>query len=159
MKRPCVFLDRDGVINAAPPEGEYITRWEDFRLIPETVDWIRLFKALGYLVIVVTNQRAVARGLLPAADLEEIHRRMREALAEKGAPIDDVYCCPHEEGTCPCRKPQPGLVLEAVRKWGIDLAASILIGDSPRDRELAKGLGITYIEVREGRIVEVQPGR
>ncbi len=159
MKRPCVFLDRDGVINVAPPEGEYVTRWEDFELIPETVDWIRLFKALGYLVIVVTNQRAVARGLLSAAGLEEIHRRMRRALAERGAAIDAVYCCPHEEGSCSCRKPAPGLVLEAVRQWDIDLAASIVIGDSRRDRELAEGLGLTYIEVHNGRIVEVRPGR
>ncbi len=159
MKRPCVFLDRDGVINVAPPEGEYVVRWEDFELIPETVDWIRLFKTLGYLVIVVTNQRAVARGLLTAGELEAIHRKMRQALAERGAAIDAVYCCPHEEGSCACRKPAPGLVLEAVRDFDIDLRSSILIGDSRRDRELAEGLGIAYVEVRNGRIVEVVPRR
>ncbi|HFB97933.1 MAG TPA: HAD-IIIA family hydrolase, partial [Bryobacterales bacterium] len=114
---------------------------------------------LGYLVIVVTNQRAVARGLLTAAELGAIHRKMRQALAARGAAIDAVYCCPHEEGSCSCRKPAPGLVLEAARDFDIDLRSSILIGDSRRDRELAEGLGIAYVEVRNGRIVEIVPRR
>jgi len=66
--RRCLFLDRDGVINAAPPEGKYIRRWADFRLLPEAVSWIRLFKAAGYLAIVITNQRGIALGVMSHAD-------------------------------------------------------------------------------------------
>lgn len=155
MKRSCVFLDRDGVINVAPPEGEYVIRWEQFRFVPGVVDWIRLFNALGHLVIVVTNQRSVALGLVSGEALAALHGRMREELAAKGARIDDVYCCPHEEGVCECRKPRPGMVLAAARKWKIDLGRSILIGDSERDRGLAGNAGLTYVEVRDGRVSEV----
>ena len=156
VKRRCVFLDRDGVINAAPPPGEYILSPEAFRLLPSVVDWIRLFNAAGFLAIVITNQRCVARGLLRAEVLDEIHRRMRDGLAALGARIDDVFCCPHEEGTCACRKPGTGLIEQACGKWDIDLAASLMIGDSDRDRELAARCGMTFIHVRDGHIVEVR---
>jgi histidinol-phosphate phosphatase family protein len=155
MKPRCVFLDRDGVINAAPPPGEYITRWADFHLMPGIVDWIRLIRALGFLVIVATNQRAVALGRITLAGLEEIHRRMAELLAEAGAPLDDVFCCPHAEGECDCRKPQTGLIRAAAGKWGIDLAGSFLIGDSWRDRETARNAGLTFIEASGGHIRRV----
>ena len=83
--RRCLFLDRDGVINAKPPAGQYILRWEDFRLIPEAVSWIRLFKAAGFLAIVITNQRCVALGLLSGEDLQALHDRMCAELAAQGA--------------------------------------------------------------------------
>jgi len=147
MKRRCVFLDRDGVINIAPAPGRYILRWEDFEFIPTITDWIRLFNTLGYLVIVVTNQRCVARGMISTEALGEIHRRMVEELAARGARIDDVYCCPHEEDACNCRKPKPGMVEAAAAKWNIDLANSLLIGDSPRDRGLARNANLNFFEV------------
>jgi len=156
--RRCLFLDRDGVINAAPPEGEYIRRWEEFRLLPEAVAWIRLFKAAGFLTIVLTNQRGIARGLMSTADLLDLHERMRTELAAQGAIFDDIFYCPHEEGACNCRKPRPGLVLEAQQKWDIDLSASLLIGDSQRDRLLAERCGIPFALVRDGRVVETHPG-
>jgi D-glycero-D-manno-heptose 1,7-bisphosphate phosphatase len=157
--RRCLFLDRDGVINAAPPKGDYIRRWEDLRLLPEAVSWIRLFKAAGYLVIVVTNQRGVALGLYSTADLEAMHEKMRAELAAQGAILDDIFYCPHHEGACDCRKPLPGLVLAAQQKWDIDLAASLLIGDSERDRLLAERCGIPFARVLDGRVVEtIQPG-
>ena len=155
--RRCLFLDRDGVINAAPPEGEYIRRWEEFRLLPEAVSWIRLFKAAGFLTIVLTNQRGIALGLMSHADLIELHERMRAELAAQGAILDDIFYCPHEEGACNCRKPRPGLVLEAQQKWNIDLSASLLIGDSQRDQLLAKGSRIPFALVRDGRVVETIP--
>lgn len=152
--RRCVFLDRDGVINASPAPGEYIRSWSEFRFLPGVSDWIRLFNVLGFLVIVVTNQRGIARGLVSATEVEEIHRRMREELAGAGARIDDVFCCPHEEGACECRKPKPGLILQASRKWNLDLAASLLIGDSEADRELARSCKLTFVRVHDGRIIE-----
>ncbi len=157
MKRRCVFLDRDGVINAAPPAGEYILRWEEFRILPGISDWIRLFNALGILVIVVTNQRCVALGLLAAAGLDEIHCRMRDELARMGARLDDVLCCPHDEGTCDCRKPKPGLIDQACGKWEIDLEGSLLIGDSDTDRELAQRTGLRFVHVKDGRIADITP--
>lgn len=157
MNRRCVFLDRDGVINAAPVAGEYILRWEEFRFLPGVADWIRLFNTLGLLVIVVTNQRSVALGLISSGELDEIHHRMRDELAQEGARLDDVLCCPHEEGTCECRKPKPGLIEQACRKWDIDLEGSLLIGDSDADRELARRAGLCFIRVANGRIVDITP--
>jgi histidinol-phosphate phosphatase family protein len=143
------------VINVKPKPGEYIRTWQEFQLIPEVVDWIRLFNALGLPVIVVTNQRGVARGLMKQADLDRIHEGMRGALERVGARIDDIFCCMHEEGTCNCRKPRPGMVLEAARKWHIDLGQSLMIGDSRLDRELAQACGMRFVAVDQGKVVEV----
>ena len=155
LKQRCVFLDRDGVINRKPPDGEYIRTWEEFHFLPGIADWIRLFNSLGLLVVVVTNQRGVARGLIRSENLEEIHRNMIRELADAGARIDDLFCCPHEEGACECRKPRPGMVLAAERKWNIALADSLLIGDSERDRRLAEACGLTFVRAADGHVVEV----
>jgi len=152
--RRCLFLDRDGVINAAPPAGEYIRRWDEFRLLPGVVAWIRLFKTAGFLAIVLTNQRGIALGLHTEADLQALHEEMRAALAAQGAVLDDIFYCPHAQGVCNCRKPLPGMVIEAQQKWDIDLAASLLIGDGERDRLLAARCGIPFALVRDGRVVE-----
>jgi len=152
--RRCLFLDRDGVINAAPPKGEYVWRWEEFRLLPEVVSWIRLFKAAGFLAIVITNQRGVALGLYSEAELQALHERMRAELAARGAALDDIFYCPHAENACDCRKPRAGLIREAQKKWDIDLAGSLLVGDSERDRLLAERCGIPFALVRDGRVVE-----
>jgi len=152
MKRRCAFFDSDGVINEPPIPGEYICRWEDFRLIPAVVDWMRIFNTLGYLVIVVTNQRCIDLGLVSQETVDDIHRRMVEELAARGARVDDVYCCPHGENACNCRKPKPGMVEDAVLKWGIDLEGSVMIGDSERDRGLAENTGLAFIEVSGGKI-------
>lgn len=155
MKRRCVFLDRDGVVNVKATPGEYIRNWQEFQLIPAVVDWIRLFNVLDFLVVVVTNQRGVARQLVRAADLTEIHHNMVEQLAREGARIDDVFCCPHEENSCDCRKPRPGLVLEAAKKWNIDIARSLMIGDSDSDGELAENCGMSFVRVHGGRIKQI----
>ncbi len=154
MKRRCVFLDRDGTINVAPPPGEYIRSWAEFRFIPGIIDWIRIFRTLGFLVAVVTNQRGVARGLIRPKDLEEIHRRMTLEIENAGGRIDQILCCPHEKDTCTCRKPKPGLILEAQQRWDIDLARSVLIGDSELDQELAAGCGMAFVRVRDGHVIE-----
>jgi D-glycero-D-manno-heptose 1,7-bisphosphate phosphatase len=157
LHRRCVFLDRDGVINRKASDGEYIRTWKEFHFLPGIVDWIRLFNALELLVVVITNQRGVARGLIRNEDLEEIHRNMIRELASAGARIDDLFYCPHAEDTCECRKPRPGMVLEAQRKWNIDLAGSLLIGDSERDRLLAETCRLTFVRAADGRVVDVVP--
>src|SRR5271168_5259751 len=109
-----VFLDRDGVINQPPPEGEYVTRWEDFHVLPGVVEGIALLNRAGFAVIVVTNQRCVAKGLMTVADLEKMHGRMTDVLARAGATIDETFYCPHElNPPCGCRKPAPGMLLRA----------------------------------------------
>ena len=150
MKRRGVFMDRDGVINVAPPPGEYLRSWQEFRIIPGVADWIRLFNALDLLVVVVTNQQGVAKGLTRLEDLEEIHRNMVVELRQLGALIDDIYCCPHQDNTCDCRKPRPGMVRSAAEKWDVDLTRSLMIGDSETDRQLAVNCGLRFVHVKNG---------
>ena len=136
------FLDRDGVINRKAREGEYVTRWEEMEILPGVAEAIRLLGQAGFRVIVVSNQRCVAKGLITAHEVESLHRRMREALARGGARIDAVYYCPHDiEPPCRCRKPQPGMLLDAARDHDIELGASWMIGDSRADVEAGKQAG------------------
>lgn len=130
------FLDRDGVINRKPPEGAYVTQWEEFRFLPGVQSAISRLKAAGFLIIVATNQRCVAKGLITARELEVIHQRMCNELASAGALVDRVYYCPHEkQPPCRCRKPAPGMLLEAARTFRVELGASWMIGDSEIDVE------------------------
>jgi D-glycero-D-manno-heptose 1,7-bisphosphate phosphatase len=141
------FLDRDGVINQRPA-GRYITRWEEIRFLPGVVDAIALLKRAGFRVIVVSNQRCVAKGLVTTATLEAMHWRMCESLASAGAKIDAVYYCPHEEyPPCGCRKPQPGMLLEAARANSIDLTESWMIGDSESDVEAGRRAGCKTVRL------------
>jgi histidinol-phosphate phosphatase family protein len=137
-----VFLDRDGVINQRPPEGEYITRWEDFHILPGVAKGIALLNHAGFSVIVVTNQRCVARAQITEADLQKMHEQMTDVLARAGAKIDATFYCPHEiEPPCDCRKPAPGMLLSAARSRGIDLRTSWMIGDSDNDVEAGVNAG------------------
>ena len=154
MSVRCVFLDRDGVINERAAPHEHIRSSSEFRLLPNISDWIRLFNALEFVVIVITNQRGVARGLMTEASLASIHSRMLEELAAKGARIDDIFCCPHEENSCDCRKPKPGLVYAARDKWDIDLAHSLIVGDSDSDQQLAAACGVRFLRELDGRLVQ-----
>jgi len=138
-----VFLDRDGVINEkAPTEDEYVTTWEEMKILPGVAQGISLLNRAGFRVIVVSNQRSVAKGLITIADLESIHQQMCDELARAGATIDDVYYCPHElEPPCACRKPEPGMLLEAALAHDIDLTGSWMIGDSDKDVEAGMKAG------------------
>ena len=137
-----IFLDRDGVINQRPVEGEYITRWEDFHILPGVAESIALLNRAGFRVIVITNQRCVAKQQITEPALQEMHRRMLEILNGQGAAIDAVFYCPHDlEPACECRKPEPGMILEASQAWSIDLKSSWMIGDSPSDIEAGRRAG------------------
>lgn len=137
-----VFLDRDGVINQKPPEGDYITAWEDFHILPGVAEAITRLNRAGFAVIVVTNQRCIAKGLITAAGVEAIHKRMTDSLSCAGATIEATYYCPHEQvPACRCRKPAPGMLLEAANARGIELATSWMIGDSSVDIEAGKKVG------------------
>jgi D-glycero-D-manno-heptose 1,7-bisphosphate phosphatase len=137
-----VFLDRDGVINRKPPEGRYVTRWEEMHFLPDVAEMIGRLNRVGFRVIVVSNQRCVAKGLVTVRELESMHQRMCDQLAAEGATIDSVYYCPHEtRPVCTCRKPSPGMLLAAARKHQLDLQASWMIGDSEIDIQAGKSAG------------------
>lgn len=148
MKRPVVFLDRDGTINE---EVGYLNHLSRFRLIPRAAEGIRLLKEAGFAVVVVTNQSGIARGFFPASLVEEVHALMREKLAEEGAHLDGIYFCPHhpEEG-CPCRKPKPGLVEQAARDLDLDLNRAFVVGDRYTDLLLARNIGARGVLVLTG---------
>jgi D-glycero-D-manno-heptose 1,7-bisphosphate phosphatase len=142
-----VFLDRDGVINRKAPEGSYVTSWEEFAFLPGALDGLAALADAGLRTIVVTNQRGIARGAMTLADLEAIHARMRDAVAQAGGRIDAIYFCPHE-GPCLCRKPAPGMLLDAARDHGLSLPESAIVGDRAHDVEAGAAVGTRCVLVR-----------
>jgi len=152
MKRRAVFLDRDGVINVRRPGGAYVTRWEEFAFCEGAPEAMRILQDAGYLLIVVTNQRGVGRGLMTEEDLAEIHRRMREELSREGVLLEAVYYCPHDlDAMCRCRKPLPGMIESAIEDCDIDAAGSLLMGDSLSDMEAGKAAGVTGLFITSSR--------
>lgn len=150
MCQRVVFLDRDGVINADSPD--YIKSWAEFRFLPQSVGAISLLTRCDFRVMVVTNQSALNRGLISRDTLDDIHRRMRQALRASGGSVQDIFFCPHRpDEHCDCRKPKPGMIFRAQAKYGIDLNSAVLIGDSAKDIECARRAGCgTAILVRTG---------
>lgn len=148
------FLDRDGVINRKAEEGQYVTRWEELKILPRVIEATALLKRAGFLVIVISNQRCVAKQLVAAAELDALHGRMCDLFAERGAEINAVYYCPHETNPpCECRKPAPGMLLEAARSWDIDLSKSWMIGDSDIDIEAGKRAGCRTARLTESAVM------
>jgi D-glycero-D-manno-heptose 1,7-bisphosphate phosphatase len=143
------FLDRDGTVNVKVPEGSYVERPEELELLPRAADAIRVLNDRGIRVIVVTNQRGIARGRLTEEALAAVHRRLLELLdAAAGATVDAILHCPHEGGTCDCRKPLPGLLLEAKRRWpSIALERSVMIGDALSDVQAGRAAGVRAIHL------------
>lgn len=141
-----VFLDRDGTINEKAPEGDYIRRLEDLKLLEGAAAAIARLNRAGVRVVVVTNQRGVALGLYSREDVLAIEAALEKMLAAEGARLDGFYFCPHDEGTCNCRKPQPGLFQQARADCPeIDPASSVMIGDSLSDIEFGRGLGMRTV--------------
>ncbi len=148
MDHPAVFLDRDGVLNRAvirggkpyPPASV-----AELEILPEAGECLAALKRLGYLLVVVTNQPDVARGTQTVARVEEIHAALRAAL-----PLDDVLVCFHDDRDhCECRKPRPGLLLEAARRFGLDLARSFMLGDRWRDIDAGAAAGCRTVWIRQ----------
>jgi len=147
MTLKCVFFDRDGIVNQTPGAG-YVERWEDFHLLPEFVDILRIVTGLGYSAVIVTNQRGVARRCMTAETVGDMHRRLRVILKEEhGLELLDIRVCPHDRDSCECRKPKPGMILDAARLHGIDLSRSWMIGDTPGDAEAGHAAGCRTILV------------
>jgi D-glycero-D-manno-heptose 1,7-bisphosphate phosphatase len=144
-----VFLDRDGVINAnLERNGKPVapTRLEDFRILPGVEDAARRLKAAGFLLIVVTNQPDVANGITPKVTVEAMHADIARRL-----PIDDIVVCFHADAdNCACRKPKPGMLLEAAGRHSIDLTASYVVGDRWRDVKAGQAAGCFSIFIDYG---------
>jgi len=145
-----IFLDRDGVINKNPAEHDYVRNWEGFEFLPGAKEAIKLLTRNNYQVYIVTNQRGVAQGLMSEDDLKDIHNRMSEELRKEGGIINDIYYCPHNHNECHCRKPQPGMLLRAARKYHIDLSRAVMIGDRQTDVEAGEAVGCRSLLIRPG---------
>jgi len=136
-----VLLDRDGVINRRIVNG-YVTSWEQFVFLPGALEGLRLLATAGYQALVVSNQSAVGRGLMTMKDLSEITSRFVEKVRRHGGSIGGVYYCPHRpDENCECRKPKPGLLLQAQKEHGFDFASTYLVGDSETDLMAARSVG------------------
>lgn len=157
-KQKAVFLDRDGTINVY--KG-FICDHREVELIPGIADTIRKINESGYLAIVVTNQPVIARGECTLEELECIHDQMETLLGQEGAYIDDLFYCPHHpdkgfEGErieykieCECRKPKPGMLLQAAEKYNIDLSESYMVGDDERDMEAGRRAGCKVVKTEK----------
>ena len=155
MSRPAVFLDRDGTLIE---ERGYLERLRDLAVFPWTGDALRLLRRAGFATIVITNQSAIARGLIDEAFLQDIHRALDARLASSGGAIDRYYFCPHFPAakidryrqTCDCRKPLPGMIVQACRDMNLDPARSVMIGDRWLDVACGRAAGTRTVLVRSG---------
>lgn len=141
------FIDRDGVINA---ELDYVHRIEDFHILPGVAEGLRLLRGHGFEPAVVTNQAGIGRGLYTEADYDVLTAHMKARLAADGAALAAVYHCPHHPTAgigpyridCDCRKPRPGMLLQAARDLNLDLSQSVLVGDKQSDLEAGRAAGV-----------------
>ncbi len=148
--RKAIFLDRDGTLN---PDPGYISNPDDFNLYEGVAEALHRLQQAGFLLILITNQSGIARGLITPEQLAEIHAKMQKQLARAGARIDAIYHCPHhpdfphKDGLteCDCRKPQPGMVLRAIKEHAVDAATSYVVGDRSSDIKIGLKTGITPI--------------
>ena len=148
-ERPAFFLDRDGVLNE---DRGYISRLEDFVMLPGSAEAVAELNRAGWLAVVFTNQSGVARGMLTAQRLNEIHVQLRAEVAAAGGELTAIYACPHgPDSDCDCRKPKAGMLLRAAAEHNIDLSASVVVGDSPRDIAAGHAAGCQTILVLSGQ--------
>ena len=140
MLSKVVFLDRDGVINR--DSSEYVKTCEEFEFLPGSLDAMVCLTENGFSTIIITNQSGVNRNLIPQETLNDIHTKMRHAVIGSGGEIKDIFFCPHHpDENCECRKPKPGMILEARKRYRIDLSSACMVGDSAKDIMCARSAG------------------
>lgn len=145
-KNPCIFFDRDGIINQSPGPG-YVERVEDFFMMPDFPAALKVAQDKGYKAVVATNQRGISRGIMSLATVEGIHKKLFDNLKAEGLELDGIYLCPHNHNECDCRKPQPGLLLRAADEMHLDLKRSWMIGDNETDVQAGRRAGCTTLLV------------
>jgi D-glycero-D-manno-heptose 1,7-bisphosphate phosphatase len=156
LLKKVVFLDRDGTINR--DSVDYIKSWLEFEFLPRSIDAICHLTDAGFTNIVITNQSAIPRKLITPGELDNIHSKMKAAVESQGGKISDIFFCPHLPGDgCDCRKPLSGLITRARQKYDIELAESVMIGDSARDIMCAHDAGCGYsVLVKTGNYAEAR---
>jgi len=148
-KSKAIFLDRDGTLNA--DSVDYIKNKSELVIFDFTPRALQIFKKLGFMIILITNQSAIGRGLTTKEAVDEIHRELQRQLAKRGGTIDGFYYCPHApEENCDCRKPKTGNISRAVGDFNLDVAASYFIGDSEKDVQTGAAAGCKTVLVRTG---------
>jgi D-glycero-D-manno-heptose 1,7-bisphosphate phosphatase len=155
LKKPAVFIDRDGTINE---QMGYVNHLSRFILLPRVVEAVRMLNESGLLALIVSNQAGAARGYCPLDLIEEVHESMKKALDRGGARLDGIYYCPHHPRSvipelridCDCRKPRRGLIDQACRDFEIDMNRSYVVGDRCLDIELGSRCGVRGILVKTG---------
>ena len=150
-RRPCVFFDRDGVVNQSPGPG-YVNHLDDFRILPGFADCVRAAARKDVPCIIVTNQRGITRGLTPPGQLEAMHQKLRAELAREGLTLLDILICTADDDAHPDRKPNPGMLRTAAQRHHLDLAKSWMIGDRESDVQTGRNAGVAVT-------VLVDPGR
>jgi len=147
-KLKTVFLDRDGVINQE--RSDYVKSISELEIYPNVAKNIKLLKDAGFLVVVITNQSAVNRGIVTPEMINQIHNSIQVHLKKYGTFLDGFYYCPHTPNeNCNCRKPKPGLLQQAILELNIDLNSSWMIGDSDSDIEAADSVGCKAIKIND----------
>ena len=145
-----IFLDRDGVINKE--RKDYVKSIEEFQILDGVPKSIKMLKEKGFVVIVITNQSAINRGLVTIETLNEIHNHLQKILKDNNTSIDDFYFCPHiPDENCQCRKPNPGMLIKAVQDHDIDMNQSFMIGDSLTDVQAAQKAGCKGILLNQNQ--------
>ncbi len=146
-----VILDRDGVINRNPPSWGYVCNWNEFYFLPNALEAIRGLTQKGIRIFIATNQAGIGRGIFTETQLTEIHSKMLIEIEDAGGNIDKIYYCPHHpEAGCECRKPKPGMLLQAAHEHHFDVSTTFFIGDSIRDIQAAQNAGASPILVLTG---------
>jgi len=145
-----IFLDRDGVINQE--RKDYVKKVEEFIILKNVSNAINLIKNHNFLVIIITNQSAVNRKLLTIENLNKIHKNLQAYLKKHNTSFDGVYFCPHTPNeNCNCRKPKPGLIIQAVNDFKIEISQSFMIGDSKTDIQAAENAGCKGILLKKNQ--------
>lgn len=140
---PCVFFDRDGIVNHPPDdEKRYVLHEDEFHLLPGFTDALRVVLEKGYKAVIVTNQSGVGKGRMSQADLDRIHAKLHALLAAEGLAVHDVIECTATDDAHPNRKPNPGMLFEAARKHHLDLSRSWMIGDQEKDVIAGRRAGV-----------------
>ncbi len=159
MADKAVFFDRDGVFNE---DHGYLYRIEDVIWVPGAKEAVAYLTKLGYKIFVVTNQSGIARGFYEPSDVDKLHAYMQGEFAKLGGHITKFYYCPHHptkgviakySGECQCRKPKPGMLLQAMSEYDLDKSKCFMVGDMPKDLEAAAGAGIHGYQFTAGNLL------
>lgn len=148
---PAIFLDRDGVL--IENRSDYVRDWSQVKIIPEAIHALSLTQARNYKIVIVTNQSAIGRGLVRPEKADEINRQLVNLIQHHGGQVDGIYVCPHKpDDDCICRKPKPGLLLQAASELSLDLQRSCMIGDAWSDVQAGQRAGVLHkIILKTGR--------